>query len=541
MSMPSPGFIKWAQVNHGLDAKTFVKNYQDTAANMARQGVDISKIPEAQLAVHMNTAAKQPGLVKREDGGPVAPGQAAIVGDQQGNPNAAPEVVVNPPGNAPVQVVPNQQAQPTPDTSGIDLQTLLKQYGPDQIKAAYAQLQNLDKSQAGGKAISNIMAGLASAFQGPEAIADNNKYWQTQHENNVANTVGQQQNIQGSLDQGVKTAAGLQGINQKSQEFPVDLGLKANQLTLSGISTELQKKLADPNSPESQQVIQALQQAGIKIPQGISGIDAQNMLAASASGNDIVNKRIQALAQSTTAGAAASQAQTAAGKLGVEQQALSGSAPGTYMVSGEGITPSPGVTTQQHDFASRVSEAQQQVPTLEASFQKYGQALKSSQDPNVSWGKVNPVNAIGNAAHTGNTYGLQQQFDALKTEGLGALANAAGASALRVAGVDQAAMAMVPTTKESQIVAQNKILTRMDQNIRMQAVTNDLATYSKGKPGATGADFSPDYTGKMAVWNPTTGAHSLIDKKNYGTFYKNGFRDVSDGVKGFTTPPRSQQ
>ena len=75
----------------------------------------------------------------------------------------------------------------------------------------------------------------------------------------------------------------------------------------------------------------------------------------------------------------------------------------------------------------------------------------------------------------------------------------------------------------------------MDQNIRLQHVASDLQDHAKKNPGSQGTDFKPDYSNKVAVWNPKTGEHSLIDRANLGEAEKRGFRDVSDGIRGFQT------
>lgn len=530
MLKPSPALTNWFCNTYKTTPQHFEQHYGALAHELAHHGHDIRGTSDTDIAAVISHEAGKRGIQHLAMGGNVQPGDSAVVGDQPGNPNAAPEVITNPAGNAPVQVQSNPntgggntQAIVVGQALGLSPQAVLAAYSPEQINAAYAKFSA--QQTAPGVDFGNKVAqlGAAAATYGDhDALKNEYAQEQTERGNRMADTVGQTLQVGKSLGEGLDAATKAQGI-QKG-EFDI----------------AAMTATADPTSAISSSVRDLLTKYGVKVTPGVSAAQADYLTKTNGELNKQVTDLITANAAKTTAGAKATEAGTGEQKETFLEGAYNNGSkkPGTETTIEGGnvnVKPAPGEVTGQNDWATSVAKSRDSQPAIDKSITIVGNTLNNSMGlRNSDFGKFSVSQVGSNLTNQGPSYGLEQQFNALKTLNLAnTVSTVGGASELRVAGVDTAAMSQAPTTKEGKEVAVSKQLRMLDSTIRAGHVITDKMQYNQTNPSDNGSKFNPDYSGKVSVWNPDTNATALVDRAQVKNAEGKGFVNVSDGYGKF--------
>lgn len=264
----------------------------------------------SQLPAKLKAMRKLPHL---EDGGAIAPGQSAVVGDNQADPNAStPEVATNPASNpSPVQVQPAPQAASIPagqdpnangsaaqlkaayqvasNLTGLSPQAVQQTFNPDQVMQLYQKYVDAQGSAASG--IGRTMANFGANLGGAATTT-------AQNATNAVNdarlkdsilgptlaaqsTLAEQQN-QDRLNAPLLGAAATTAINQPTTNSTNATTQSTNALTQLGNQFAIQnaKDAQDPDSSISSAMrsISApmLKAVGITLPDNISAAQINN-------------------------------------------------------------------------------------------------------------------------------------------------------------------------------------------------------------------------------------------------------------------------
>lgn len=552
----------------GLTMPEAQQIYQQMVAEGAKKGQDLNQLSNAKLWMlvenivehpKMQQVAKQAqsgpqgapqpvtgAMLHMATGGELEGGESAVVGDDPGGGQDNSEVVQNPAGNAPVQVNPSgnnltdaisqghqqgiqQAATVVANVLGISPAAVMKNYTPDQIAQAYAQFDAKIKAAAPGNSASGLFAALGQ-YSNPNSMSQHDKEVAVQRSNIADDTIGKTLQEQKSLGEGVTAATGVQNANQSAQQNDLSVQAKTIENKNAGLGSDLLTQKNDAKSNISVGVRSALKGIGISLPDSYSAAQAELITAGNAQAQKVIDDAMTAGSVRISANASATQAGTAAHK---EEfgEGLVNKQPGAYVWNGGEATLAPGQSTAQTQFADRKAKADSNIPQLEKSLDAYGDALKTGMNGAVKFGKYSPTQIADLQIKDGPTYNAEQKFQALSTENLANIVSTVGGSAeLRVAGVDNSALKQVPTVTESKEAAMNKIVKKIDQNVRLQDVSHNLHNYSGPLDGS---QFSTDNTGKIAVWNPNTNQTAMIQRDNLKTAEAQGMFNVSDGYSGF--------
>jgi len=132
--------------------------------------------------------------------------------------------------------------------SGYTSADSMKQFNPQQMRAALAQQQAAYQRSQPSRAIGNIMAGSS----GSEAVMNKNKAdWEGIDAQNMLQSLGAQEKLQGQATAGINAAKGVQDMAEKAGKYSGTQIEQQQKLQGAQLTLEQQKRLNLASSPET--------------------------------------------------------------------------------------------------------------------------------------------------------------------------------------------------------------------------------------------------------------------------------------------------